>query len=100
MKVHTMKNNGIVYTEEVPTNSASSGAIAGLPPDEPPVFKKKKKKFKIDFVQRIKNSRLKEETMEDQTNILEARFLKTQLLSLTIFKFLMKRELIPRFKSR
>ena len=72
MKVHTMKNNGIVYTEEVPTNSASSGAIAGLPPDEPPVFKKKKKKFKIDFVQRIRNSRLKEETMEDQTNILEA----------------------------
>lgn len=68
-----MKNNGIVYTEEVPTNSASSGAIAGLPPDEPPVFKKKKKKkFKIDFVQRIRNSRLKEETMEDQINILEA----------------------------
>ena len=71
MKVHTMKNNGIVYTEEVPTNNASSGNIAGLPPDEPPI-KKKKKKFKIDFVQRIKNSRLKEETMEDQNNILEA----------------------------
>ena len=44
MKVHTMKNNGIVYTEEVPTNSASSGAIAGLPPDEPPVFKKEEEK--------------------------------------------------------
>ena len=27
----------------VPTNNASSGAIAGLPPDSPPVFKKKKK---------------------------------------------------------
>ena len=25
-----------------PTNNASSGAIAGLPPDEPPVKKKKK----------------------------------------------------------
>jgi len=82
MNVHTMKNNGIVYTEEVPTNSASSGAIAGLPPDEPPVFKKKKKKkFKIDFVQRIKNSRLKEETMEDQTNILEADNSSTEVSS-------------------
>ena len=26
-----------------PTNNASSGAIAGLPPDSPPVFKKKRK---------------------------------------------------------
>ena len=65
-----MKNNGIVYTEEVPTNSASSGAIAGLPPDEPPV-RKKKKKLKTDIFQRIKNARIKEETMEDQTVIQE-----------------------------
>ena len=28
----------------VPTNNASSGAIAGLPPDSPPVFNKKKKR--------------------------------------------------------
>lgn len=28
--------------EEAPTNNASSGAIAGLPPDQPPVKKKKK----------------------------------------------------------
>ena len=28
----------------VPTNNASSGAIAGLPPDEPPVGKRKRKK--------------------------------------------------------
>ena len=28
--------------EGVPTNSASGGAIAGLPPDEPPVKKKRK----------------------------------------------------------
>ena len=27
-----------------PTNNASSGAIAGLPPDSPPVFNKKKKR--------------------------------------------------------
>jgi len=27
----------------IPTNNASSGAIAGLPPDSPPVFKKKRK---------------------------------------------------------
>ena len=28
--------------EEAPINNASSGAIAGLPPDQPPVKKKKK----------------------------------------------------------
>ena len=70
MKVYTLKNNGILYTEEVPTNSVSSGAIAGLPPDEPPV-RKKKKKFRTDIFQRIKNARLKEQTMEDQQVILE-----------------------------
>jgi len=31
--------------EEAPTMSVSSGGIAGLPPDQPPVFKKKKKKY-------------------------------------------------------
>ena len=66
MKVFTLKMNGRVYTEEVPTMSASSGAIAGLPPDEPPV-RKRKRKFKTDIFQRIRNARLKEETMEDQT---------------------------------
>ena len=30
--------------EGIPTNNASSGAIAGLPPDEPPVKKKKEGK--------------------------------------------------------
>jgi hypothetical protein len=70
MKVYTLRNNGILYTEEVPTNNASSGAIAGLPPDEPPV-RKKKKKFRTDIFQRIKNARLKEQTMEDQQVIVE-----------------------------
>ena len=70
MKVYTLKNNGILYTEEVPTNNASSGAIAGLPPDEPPM-RKKKKKFRTDIFQRIKNARLKEQTMEDQQVIVE-----------------------------
>jgi len=28
-----------------PTNNASGGAISGLPPDEPPVYKKKRKKY-------------------------------------------------------
>jgi len=70
MKVYTLKNNGILYTEEVPTNSASSGAIAGLPPDEPPV-RKKRKKFRTDIFQRIKNARLKEQTMEDTQIIVE-----------------------------
>ena len=71
MKVLTLKKNGHVVIEEVPTNSASSGAIAGLPPDEPPVRKKRKNKMGIDIFQRIRNSRLKEETMEDQTVIKE-----------------------------
>jgi len=70
MKVLTLKMNGRVYTEEVPTNNASSGAIAGLPPDSPPV-RKRKRKFKTDIFQRIRNARLKEETMEDQTVIHE-----------------------------
>lgn len=71
MKVYTMKNNGHMYVEEIPTNTVSSGAIAGLPPDEPPV-KKRKKKFKTDMFSRIRNSKLKEETMEDTTLIAEA----------------------------
>ena len=59
----TLKKNGHVVIEEVPTNSASSG--------EPPVRKKRKNKMGIDIFQRIRNSRLKEETMEDQTVIKE-----------------------------
>jgi|TARA_B100000085_G_scaffold78361_1_gene70444 hypothetical protein len=31
----------------VPTNNASSGAIAGLPPDQPPVRKKKRKETPV-----------------------------------------------------
>ena len=72
MKVYTLKLNGRVYTEEVPTMNVSSGAIAGLPPDEPPVRKKRKSKFKTDIFQRIRNARLKEQTMEDQKIISEA----------------------------
>ena len=71
MKGMTLKKNGHVVIEEVTTNRASSGAIAGLPPDEPPVRKKRKNKMGIDIFQRIRNSRLKEETMEDQTVIKE-----------------------------
>ena len=29
-------------SEDIPTNNASSGNIAGLPPDQPPVKKKKR----------------------------------------------------------
>jgi len=38
--IRTLKEEGEV---SLPTNNASSGAIAGLPPDQPPVRKKKKK---------------------------------------------------------
>jgi hypothetical protein len=72
MKVMTLKKNGHIVVEEIPTNSASSGAVAGLPPDEPPVRKKKRKnKMGIDIFQRIRNSKLKEQTMENQTTIKE-----------------------------
>ena len=37
--VRTLNEEGVVAG---PTNVASGGAIAGLPPDEPPVRKKKK----------------------------------------------------------
>ena len=33
--------------EGIPTNNASSGAIAGVPPDEPPVKKKKRKETPV-----------------------------------------------------
>ena len=70
MKVLTLKKNGHVVIEEVPTNNASNGANAGLPPDEPPVRRKKRKnKMGIDIFQRIRNSRIKEQTMENQTTI-------------------------------
>ena len=36
--VRNLNEEGMVA---VPTNNASSGAIAGLPPDQPPVKKKK-----------------------------------------------------------
>ena len=68
----TLKKNGHIVVEEIPTNNASSGALAGLPPDEPPVRKKKRKnKMGIDIFQRIRNSKLKEQTMEDQTTVTE-----------------------------
>ena len=57
-----------------------SGAIAGLPPDEPPV-RKRKRKFKTDIFQRIRNARLKEETMEDQNIISEADNQNTEVSS-------------------
>ena len=39
--------NIIRNLNEEPTNSAGSGAIAGLPPDEPPVRKKKRKETPV-----------------------------------------------------
>jgi len=46
-KIVNPKKNELIKNEEmaaggIPTNNASSGAIAGLPPDSPPVKKKKK----------------------------------------------------------
>ena len=38
---HYMIEDGMVGSG-TPTNNASSGNIAGLPPDNPPVFKKKR----------------------------------------------------------
>jgi hypothetical protein len=40
--VRSLKEEGVT-SPGVPTNNASSGAIAGLPPDFPPVFRKKKR---------------------------------------------------------
>jgi hypothetical protein len=38
--IRNLKEEGIIA---VPTNNATSGNIAGLPPDQPPVFKNKKR---------------------------------------------------------
>ena len=88
----TLKKNGHVVIEEVPTNSASSGAIAGLPPDEPPV-RKRKSKFKTDIFQRIRNARLKEQTMEDQTVIHESEEGKSTEVSAAMRMIQQKRKL-------
>jgi hypothetical protein len=37
------EQEGAAAPPAAPTNNASSGNIAGLPPDQPPVFRKKKK---------------------------------------------------------
>jgi len=39
--VRNLREDGMVGSG-IPTNNASSGNIAGLPPDNPPVFKKKR----------------------------------------------------------
>jgi hypothetical protein len=41
--IRTLKEEGVSVSASIPTNNASSGQIAGLPPDQPPVFAKKKK---------------------------------------------------------
>jgi hypothetical protein len=42
--IRNLKEEGVVLpASSAPTNNASSGKIAGLPPDQPPVFRKKKK---------------------------------------------------------
>jgi hypothetical protein len=38
--IRNLKEEGVA---SVPTNNASSGNIAGLPPDQPPVFMNKKR---------------------------------------------------------
>ena len=46
-------------TSAVPTNNASSGKIAGLPPDQPPVDLRKRKARKLNmfYRQAVKQSR-------------------------------------------
>lgn len=44
MKIDKVINIIRRLNEEVPTNNASSGAIAGFPPDQPPVRPSRKKK--------------------------------------------------------
>jgi hypothetical protein len=41
---HLKEEGGAAAIGGAPTNNASSGAIAGLPPDSPPVFPEKGKK--------------------------------------------------------
>ena len=50
---------GAVGGAGIPTNNASSGAIAGLPPDDPPVdFRKRKyKKLNMFYRQAVKPSK-------------------------------------------
>lgn len=42
-----LSEDGMMGGGDLPTNNASSGKIAGLPPDDPPVDKKRKKTLKM-----------------------------------------------------
>jgi hypothetical protein len=96
MKVYTMKNNGHMYVEELPTNTVS-GPIAGLPPDDPPM-KKRKKKFKTDMFSRIRNSKLKEETMEETTLINEMESGNTETAS--AMRFIQQKRKVAKKQER
>ena len=52
-ELYSMWENGI------PANNASGGSLAGLPPDEPPVFKKKKLDGRYRDVKKFVNKLLK-----------------------------------------
>jgi hypothetical protein len=91
-----MKNNGHMYVEELPTNTVS-GPIAGLPPDDP-LMKKRKKKFKTDMFSRIRNSKLKEETMEETTLINEMESGNTETAS--AMRFIQQKRKVAKKQER
>lgn len=75
--VYGMWEDSIGGGGAMPTNSATGGAIAGLPPDEPPIRKKKKydgrRKDVREFVAKLLKRRQQrlEQKLKNQTKSLE-----------------------------
>ena len=72
-----------MWEDGIPANNASGGSIAGLPPDEPPVFKKKKKldgryKDVKKFVSRLLKRRQKREDKLRRKTTLEEELIALQ----------------------
>ncbi len=57
-------------SEEVPTNAASSGAIAGLPPDEPPVKLDGRRKYVRKYLDKLTKSRKKREDKKSMRKLM------------------------------
>ena len=58
-------------SEEAPTNVASSGAIAGLPPDEPPVRLDGRKKYVKKYLDQLMKKRKKREEKKSMRRVMD-----------------------------
>jgi|TARA_B100002019_G_C20773383_1_gene358654 hypothetical protein len=58
-------------SEDVPTNSASGGQVAGLPPDQPPVKLDGRKKYVKKYVDQLMKKRKKREDKKNMRKVMD-----------------------------